>query len=44
MPNLMKLFVTILHMQKQPPEVFYAKRCSQKFYKVHRKRAVPESL
>ena len=29
---------------KQPPEVFYEKRCSQKFYKNHRKTAVPESL
>ena len=29
---------------KQPPEVFYENRCSQKFYKNHRKTAVPESL
>ena len=27
---------------KQPPEVFYEKRCSQKFHKCHRKAPVPE--
>ena len=26
-----------LFSQKQPPEVFYVKRCSQKFHKIHRK-------
>ena len=31
-------------VQKQPPEVFYIKRCSQKFDKIHRKTPVPESL
>ena len=30
--------------QKQPPEVFYEKRCSWKFRKIHRKTPVPESL
>ena len=30
--------------QKQPPEVFYKKRCSLKFRKIHRKTPVPESL
>ena len=30
--------------QKQPPEVFCKKRCSQKFRKIHRKAPVPESL
>ena len=29
--------------QKQPPEVFCKKRCSQKFHKIHRKTPVPES-
>ena len=31
-------------VQKQPPKVFYRKRCSQKFRKIHRKTPVPESL
>ena len=31
-------------MQKQPPEVFYEKRCSQKFQKFIGKPSVPESL
>ena len=31
-------------VQKQPPEVFYEKRCSEKFRKIHRKTLVPESL
>ena len=30
--------------QKQPPEVFYEKRYSQKFCKIHRKTPVPESF
>ena len=30
------LLPAILH-QKQPPEVFYAKRCSKEFYQIHRK-------
>ena len=30
-------------MQKQPPEVFYEKRCCWKFHKIHRKTSVPES-
>ena len=31
-----------VHHQKQPPEVFCIKRCSQKFCKIHRKTPVPE--
>ena len=31
-------------LKKQPPEVFYEKRCSLKFRKIHRKTPVPESL
>ena len=30
--------------QKQPPEVFYNKRCCLKFCKIYRKTPVPESL
>ena len=30
--------------QKQPPEVFFRKTCSQKLCKVHRKTPVPESF
>ena len=30
--------------QKQPPKVFYEKRCSQRFYKINRKTPVSESL
>ena len=33
-----------LQTQKQPPEVFYEKRCSYKFHKIRRKTHVPESL
>ena len=33
-----------INIQKQPPEVLYEKRCSQKFHKIHRKMPVPESL
>ena len=33
-----------LQIQKQPPEVFYEKRCSCKFHKIYRKTPVPESL
>ena len=29
--------------QKQPLEVFYIKRCSQKFHKIHWKTTAPES-
>ena len=29
-------------LQKQPPEVFYVKKCSEKFRKIHRKTPVPE--
>ena len=32
------------NFQKQPPEVFCKKRCSQKFRKIHRKTPVPETL
>ena len=40
-------FYVITHLdliQKQPPEVFCKKRCSQKFHKIHKKTPVPESL
>ena len=30
------------NMQKQPPEVFYVKRCPWKFHKIHRKTPVSE--
>ena len=33
-----------INKQKQPPEVFYKKRYSQKFRKIDRKIPVPESL
>ena len=33
-----------LTRQQQPPEVFYNKRCSWKFRKIHRKTPVPEAL
>ena len=36
--------MTSKKIQKQPPEVFYEKGCSQKFHKIHRKATVPESL
>ena len=29
---------------QQPPEVFYKKRCSQKYRKIHGKTPVPETL
>ena len=31
-------------IRKQPPEVFYKKRCSEKFRKIYRKTPVPGSL
>ena len=34
----------IKHMQKQSPEMFCKKRCSQKFCKIHRKIPVPDYL
>ena len=30
--------------QKQPPEMFYKRRCSHKYCKIHSKTPVPESL
>ena len=32
------------YTQKEPPEVFYEKKCSYKFHKYHRKTPVPEFL
>ena len=32
------------NIYKQPPEVFFKKKCSYKFHKIHRKTPVPESL
>ena len=34
----------VINKQKQPPEVFYKKRCSKKFHKIHRKVSVLEFL
>ena len=31
-------------LQKQPPELFYEKRCSYKLHKIHKKTPVPESF
>ena len=31
-------------IKKQPPEVFYKNKCSEKFPKIHRKAPVPESV
>ena len=33
---------TLKQKQKQPPEVFCKKRCSQKFHKTHRKTPAPD--
>ena len=35
--------VIFIQVQKQPPVLFYEKRCSQKFRRIHRKTSVPES-
>ena len=35
---------TIFNFQKQLTEVFYKKRCSYKFHKIHRKTPAAESL
>ena len=44
-PHLVCHFtVPLSEFQKQPREVFYKKRCSQKFHKIHRKTPVPKSL
>ena len=42
--NKIIMIVILLNIEKQPPEVFFKKRCSQKFFKIHRKTPVPESL
>ena len=42
--NLLISMVILLLLQKQPPEVFYHKRCSSKFGKIHRKTPAPEPL
>ena len=44
--NTDKLQVMIIDKkkQKQPPEAFCVKRCSQKFHKTHWKTHGPESL
>ena len=39
---LLKLHGTAEHLQKQPPEVFYKKACSEQFCNFHRK--TPEGL
>ena len=38
------VFVNCTCGWKQPPEVFFMKRCSQKLCKIHRKTSTPESL
>ena len=43
--SIKKLFLkTSQYLQKQPPDVFYEKRCSLKFHKIHKKTPVPEFL
>ena len=42
--NSFKHFRKSYQQQKQPPELFFEIRCSQKFHKIHRKPLVPESL
>ena len=39
----LELIFLFVRRKKQPPEVFYEKRCSYKFYKIHRKTPAPES-
>ena len=34
----------ITQLKKQPPKVFYKKRFSEKFHKIHRETPAPESL
>ena len=34
----------LISIQKRPPEVFFMKRYSQKFRKIHMKTPVPQSL
>ena len=49
-PKLLSFFLkymffdSLLQIQKQPPKVFFEKRCSQKFRKIHKKTPEPESL
>ena len=40
-PSYLFVGVLVTPLQKQPAEVFYEKRCSSKFHKVHRKAPVP---
>ena len=40
--GLRRVDPTLRNGQKQPPEVFYKKRCSYKFRNVHRKTLVTE--
>ena len=42
--NNKKIPKLVTELQKQPPEVFCKKRCSEKFGKIHRKTLVPETL
>ena len=44
--SLMCVKLNVLNglFQKQPPEMFYKKRCSKKFRKIQRKTSVPEHL
>ena len=43
MPSLVFHFLLLL-VQKQPPEVLYKTRCSEKFHKIHRKTPVPKFI
>ena len=42
--DLSYLDLLIRNLQKQLPDVFYEKRCSQKYHRIDRKTPVPESL
>ena len=39
-----KLYQNVTGSRKQPPDVFFKKRCHQKFHKTHKKTLAPESL
>ena len=42
--DCVNIHLFLIFFQKQPPELFFEKRCSQKFCKIHRKTPVPESF
>ena len=43
-PLIMKLCTAEVYTQKQPPEVFFEKSCSEKFCNIHRKTPVLQFL